>query len=389
MKADCEENIQLIKGWIEDCEKSHDECRSEVHDDSLPELPARVIDVGPLDGSQEPKLLQTSSDRGKWIALSYCWGKTPFLRLLSERKKEYELGISMASMPRTFQDVIKLTRLLDLRYLWIDALCIIQDSDKDWREQSSQMPTIYASAYLTIASSANSTPFDGLFDERNYDFTHNPCVNLDLGPENGILEFTMRRECHSAAGHSNHDPLVKDHLSDRGWCLQERILSRRFLVFHPTEIQYTCAKQILLESYYEQDHIWQLKQRGTFGANVRRFEDGDGAWKNDFFSIVQNATKPGVVKNKNKELFMQDREHEVAEGKVIGYLNITNDLCHLQKLHERWYVILHDDTCRNLTYEKDKLVAVSGVVKYCTFSRTVGWKTSTTLECSGACCRMH
>jgi hypothetical protein len=185
-----------------------------------------------------------------------------------------------------------------------------------------------------------------------------------LGAEQGVLEFTMRREYYSAAGYRERDPLVKEHLVDRGYCLQEKVLSRRFLTFHATEIQYTCAKHILLESYYEQDSTWQLKQRGPFGANLRRFEDGDGAWKNDFFSIVQNATKPGIARNKNKELFMADRAQEAAEGKVIGYMNITNELTHLQKLHERWYVILHDYTCRNLTYEKDKLITITGVAKY-------------------------
>ena len=284
--------------------------------------------------------------------------------LLKKNVEEFVQGIPLKSMPRTFQEAIDLTRQLGLRYLWIDALCIIQDSEDDWREQSSQMPNIYAGAYITIASSANATPFDGLFDERNHQWTHEPPAKLNLGVEQGVLEFTIRREYHSAAGYSEKDPLVKDHLVDRGWCLQEKVLSRRFLTFHPTEIQYTCAKQILLESYYEQESTWQLKQRGPFGANLRRFEDGDGAWKNDFFSIVQNATKPGIARNKNKELFMADRAQEAAEGKVIGYINITNELTHLQKLHERWYVILHDYTCRNLTYEKDKLIAISGVVKY-------------------------
>jgi hypothetical protein len=283
-----------------------------AHHASFAELPSRVIDVGPPDGSQMPKLLQTNSAQGQWVALSYCWGTTPFLKLLKGKIEELEAGIPMVSMARTFRDVIELARRLDLRYVWIDALCIIQDSQDDWREQSSQMPNIYAGAYLAIASSANSTPFDGLFDKWNYEFTHNPPASLDLGPGNGVLEFTMCREYHSAAGHSYHEALVKDHLVDRGWCLQERVLSRRFLAFHPTESQYTCAKQILLESYYEQDHIWQLKQRGPFGANVRRFEDGDGAWKNDFFSIVQSAMKPGVARNEVKELVMRERAQEAA-----------------------------------------------------------------------------
>lgn len=347
-KADCEKNVELIKRWIKDCQDSHEECPSKAHNENLLGLPARILDVGPEDGSLEPRLFQTNSSSGSWAALSYCLGKTPFLKLLGENIKDFEDGIPMASIPRTLQDAIHLTRQLGLKYLWIDALCTIQDSEEDWREQSSQMPSIYAEAFITIASSANSTPFDGLFDSRNYQWTHEPSAELNLGADQGVLEFTKRREYHSASGYCKDDPLVKDHLEDRGWCLQEKVLSKQFLTFHPTEIQYTCARHILLESYYEQDQIWQLKQRGGFGANLRRFEDGDGTWKNDFFSIVQNATKPGIARSENKELVMAGRAQEAADGRLIEYWNVTNELTHLQKLHERWYVILHDYTCRNL-----------------------------------------
>jgi hypothetical protein len=226
------------------------------------------------------------------------------------------------------------------------------------------MPNIYPNAYITVASSSNETPLEGLFSTRDYAWTHNPAVKLDLGPDQGTLEFTYRREYHSASGYSRKDPLVKDHLVDRGWCLQEKVLSPRFLTFHPSEISYTCGKQISLESYHEQDHVWQLNQRGPFGANVRRFEDGDGAWKNDFFAIVKNATRPGISPNPNRDLVLRMRAEEAEQERIIFYSNQTPELTHLQKLCERWYVILHDYTGRHLTKEKDKLVAISGVVKY-------------------------
>jgi hypothetical protein len=354
-----------VNGWIKDCEENHEECRSHAGDEILPVLPARVIDVGPEDGSEEPKLLQTISNawHGEWAALSYKWGTTAFMRLLGENLPHFEYGISMTSMPRTFQDAIRLTRRLGLRYLWIDALCIIQDSEEDWREQSSQMPNIYASAYITIASAANGSPLEGLFGRRDYDYAHSPPVKLHLGSD-GVLEFTMRRPLHSLAGYNEKQPWTIDHLFDRGWCLQEKILSRRLLTFHPTEVSFACGQHILMESYYEQDPAWQLKQRGPFGANMQIFADGDGAWRNDFSSIVGSAALDGQFRNRNRDMVLQQRKEEAEQGRNIAYMNNTPELTNLQKLQERWYSILQDYNNRQLTYGRDKLVAISGVAKY-------------------------
>jgi hypothetical protein len=110
-RAGCEENIDLIKSWIKDCEENHSECPSRPRSDDLPELPARVIDVGSDDGS-ESRFFQSHAVHGAWITLSYCWGKIPFL-MLKENVEEFVQGIPMKSMPRTFQVAIDLTRHSD------------------------------------------------------------------------------------------------------------------------------------------------------------------------------------------------------------------------------------------------------------------------------------
>lgn len=85
-------------------------------------MPTRVIDVGPADGSSQPHLHPTGADVGQWATLSHCWGKTVTIQLTSDTFEERLRGIPMAEMPRNFRDAIVVTRILGIRYLWIDRL---------------------------------------------------------------------------------------------------------------------------------------------------------------------------------------------------------------------------------------------------------------------------
>jgi hypothetical protein len=124
----------------------------------LPALPTRVIDVGPPDGSVKPCLLESRfwdpflqeprQRRRKWIALSYCWGKLPFIRTTTSNIGRRKRGIPLKLLPRSFQDAIHLTRRFSIRYLWIDALCIIQNSVTNWQTEVMAMPYVYSNSYL-------------------------------------------------------------------------------------------------------------------------------------------------------------------------------------------------------------------------------------------------
>jgi hypothetical protein len=104
--------------------------------------PRRLIEVGRRGKS--PRLIETSSHGGdcsKYLALSHCWGKempeiaTTKLSTLNERKA----GITFRRLPQTFRDALTVTRGLDIQFLWIDSLCIVQDSAEDWQRESAVM----------------------------------------------------------------------------------------------------------------------------------------------------------------------------------------------------------------------------------------------------------
>jgi hypothetical protein len=75
--------------------------------------------------------------------------------------------IDIAELPKTFQDAIEISRRLDIRFLWIDSLCIIQDSKEDWLKESVIMGDIYQHAYCNIAATAAPDGRTGCFLERN------------------------------------------------------------------------------------------------------------------------------------------------------------------------------------------------------------------------------
>jgi len=111
-------------------------------------LPERVIYVG-TPGS-DPRLYISQGETANYIALSHCCfiDETP----TTERATVPERlqGIRFDILPKMFQDAISITRILDIEYIWIDSLCIIQDDSEDWEVQSTKMNEIYENSFLEV-----------------------------------------------------------------------------------------------------------------------------------------------------------------------------------------------------------------------------------------------
>jgi hypothetical protein len=113
----------LIKSWLSRCE-SHGEC-SQIQ---TRELPTRLIDIHAL------KLVDATSCsiNSRYVTLSHSWGGQLFSKLATETLSHFMSEGGLQSLPKTFEDAIYVTRRLGMRYLWIDAICIVQDSIHDW-----------------------------------------------------------------------------------------------------------------------------------------------------------------------------------------------------------------------------------------------------------------
>jgi hypothetical protein len=130
-----EESMPTVLGWIDEYSKNHPACMLKG---PLAGRPARIIDVGTADDFSDIYLcLDAELDRGyKFITLSYCWGNpVNVVTLLRASIDAFRRQIPFNTLPRTIRDAIAFTRRLikayGIRYIWIDSLCIVQDSDDD------------------------------------------------------------------------------------------------------------------------------------------------------------------------------------------------------------------------------------------------------------------
>lgn len=104
----------------------------------------------------------------KYVTLSHCWGRKGFARLLNENYEEFtKIGIPWTEICRNtnFRDAIQVARHLKVRYIWIDSLCIIQNSKNrvDWEHEAPLMHRVYRNSYCNIAASDSQDSDGGLF----------------------------------------------------------------------------------------------------------------------------------------------------------------------------------------------------------------------------------
>jgi hypothetical protein len=189
-----------------------------------------------LSDSIESRLVITNGQVGKYLCLSYCWGLSPGITTTYDSVHIHTKGVPDECLPATLRDAICITRRLGYKYLWIDALCILQprpgikndpEAFKDWQNQSSKMADIYGNAFLTIIAADATDKDQGCFIARVRD--PNIC-RVSLG-DNDTSEI-FAREYYL-------NPLRKATIETRAWTFQEMALSPRKLIFG-RELSFQC-----------------------------------------------------------------------------------------------------------------------------------------------------
>lgn len=164
-----------------------------------------------------PRLISPTKDHGEYLALSYVWGNSEQAhQTTTSNVSAYERGINPRMLPQTLRDAIRVTHMLGFRSLWVDSLCILQDSPQDKAQEISGMHHIYRNAQLTImAAGAQSVEAgflckrDPLYNDDQYipDESNLPYQNMSLSPSSalhalrhlwGLGMTSPRRSCRSA-----------------------------------------------------------------------------------------------------------------------------------------------------------------------------------------------
>ncbi|KAH8587021.1 heterokaryon incompatibility protein-domain-containing protein [Bisporella sp. PMI_857] len=206
----------MVFDWLQSCAGGHESCR---HSLSNHPLPTRLIDVGNLYEDPPPHLClgsEVSGDR-RYMALSHRWGDNPALLLRTANLVPFFNTIPWDKIPKTFQHAMKVVRAAGLRYIWIDSLCIVQDSIQDWARESTTMHQVYKHSFCTISAIGASNDQGGCFFER-----------------------TSPLERDVVASTALFNSLHESPLFSRGWVFQERVLSPRILHFGRKHIFWEC-----------------------------------------------------------------------------------------------------------------------------------------------------
>lgn len=211
--------LALVRDWLQTCDRD-DQC----YQGSEANLPTRVIDIT----KQEPYLLVTTQHRGKYIALSHCWGANkPLVTTLSTLSTRIQ-GIPVKTLPKMFQDVIFIARQLGIDYIWIDSLCIIQDSQVDWSREAAIMGDVYRFAYLTLSALDATGCEEGILLPRlEHSAVDVKAQRKVLGPSQDSIR-------------SKRTVFKESVLCHRAWALQERLLSPRVLFYSKEEMLWEC-----------------------------------------------------------------------------------------------------------------------------------------------------
>ncbi|PTB62784.1 HET-domain-containing protein [Trichoderma citrinoviride] len=237
-------DLELVKGWVNHCAEWHGhEC--------LDTTPWQTLDYGVsfirMVSLNDCKLIETSCPP-PYVALSYVWGSAPVFKTTQSNISDLmqHQGLPVSSLPKSIRDAMTLAQELGFEYIWIDSLCIIQDSGDDKVQQLRMMDSIYSRASLTIVAAAGSHANAGI---------------LGLQPGTRSRKQHIVQVSDDLALVALHPDTQRSAAATtwytRGWTYQELLLSKRCLYSFPDgSVSFQCSRAVWGEDYYaETPHL--------------------------------------------------------------------------------------------------------------------------------------
>jgi hypothetical protein len=238
--------IRMISTWLENC-LSHPQCCQTISGGRRitarqAPLPTRCVEV--LAGGL--RLKETGSEVGAYITLSHRWTTESELSCTTAENIKERIDGNPAwflDLPKTYLGAFDVARRLDVKYVWIDSLCIIQHGDDgaDWRQESVRMADYYQQSLLTIAATAGSTD-QGLIPPNSNSLPR--LARLPYRDSNSCRHGYFYVYSYSLEVDQQYQSFIQDsELLSRGWVFQEWLLSRRIVYFTTSGAFFECAEQ--------------------------------------------------------------------------------------------------------------------------------------------------
>ena len=240
----------IVVEWLQECVEKHD-CQGSTT------LPSRVLDIS-QSSEGGVHLYVTDQEIEPYAALSHCWGGEVPMKTTTLNYEAQQNHIAVDALPQNFKDAIEVTRRLGLRYLWIDALCIIQDDLSDWEVESREMSSIYGDAHLVIGADGAKGAEEGfLSDSPEYNSMHADAKSALVAVVDDEQADLYVSECpehydtcsllNRAISSEQYQDVDENPLSQRAWTFQEQLLARRMVHFTKEEMVWECKSRYRCE----------------------------------------------------------------------------------------------------------------------------------------------
>lgn len=259
-------NVSIGAMWLHECEQQHGTKCSEHGWSVVMQKPSflRLIDV------QDNCIVEVAEpEKCRFVALSYVWGGAQHLQLQRHNKAELMakngLNTYRSAISQTILDAMIVVQGIGERYLWVDSMCILQDDDDPEKlEQINRMDQIYGSAIVTIVAADAANANAGLEGVREGSRSV-----MQLAEE-------LRPGFHIMAPTAVPQQLDKSPWNLRAWTMQERLLSRRFLIFTGGQVIWYCRGRVMFEDMAVEDKgeeytplYWLSLKPQYLGVNTR------------------------------------------------------------------------------------------------------------------------
>ncbi|PMD22332.1 HET-domain-containing protein [Hyaloscypha hepaticicola] len=190
--------LACIKDWLDSCDADHEDCKPDAL--SPFQKPRRLLRLEKGEVDPVVTLVDAQGIDSTYTALSHCWGSTNIPKTTSMCVDQYMLeGLPFSILTKTFRDAIDVTLRLQIQYIWIDSLCIVQDDRQDWMNECPKMGNIYGGAYLVIAATVAEEGALGFYTDRppfyrfRFETSNGFCVRAVSVGYHGPLSFSTSR----------------------------------------------------------------------------------------------------------------------------------------------------------------------------------------------------
>ncbi|KAJ4362550.1 hypothetical protein N0V83_010644 [Neocucurbitaria cava] len=339
------DNLGRAKRWISECLASHRHCR-EFQDNTVDgaERPTRVLEVT----ATSARLRCDMADQDfEYLALSHMWGENheEQLRLLEKDLASFQKDIPWDRLcaSSTFKEAIRVTCTLGYRYLWIDSLCIIQDSKADWHHEAGRMAIVYGNATCNIAclfppnttTTATSQPQPKTReDPRGW----NPCILRAASPTRQGLYVEYNKDTSPFSAGQIWLQQETWPLFHRAWTFQEYLLAPRTLLVGHQNLMFQCSELFCDELL------------GVVG-------DGHG--------LKIDREKPSLGTDLGKSKYFPASIGVVAIAATSGAGKgggMTEDPAVMAFVRE-WWIVVNEYRARKLSFATDRVIAFAGIAR--------------------------